>query len=93
MSIDLTADAFTAMGDAAYLPGRMVLSPAAGDWEPGAFGDLQRWTPSTVAAGDVLGTIGGDDVVSPIAGRLAGMLVLAGERLRTGEPIAWVVPA
>jgi hypothetical protein len=81
------------MGDAAYLPGRIVLSPAAGDWTPGGFGDLHCWEASPLAAGDVLGTIGGDEIVSPIAGRLAGMLVLAGERLRIGEPIAWVVPA
>jgi hypothetical protein len=81
------------VGDAAQMPGRLVLSPEHGDWQPGAAGDMLAWREGPVAAGEILGTVAGRPVRSPIAGRLAGVMVLTGERLRTDEPIAWVVPA
>ena len=44
----------------------------------------------TIAAGVVLGTVGPSEVRSPFAGRLEGTLAHPGERVQTGQPIAWL---
>lgn len=65
---------------------RMVVSPAAGVFQP---------IPSAVAGGAVavgglLGNIGDVEVRSPFAGAISGMLAVAGERVTNGQPIAWL---
>ncbi len=40
--------------------------------------------------GDLVGWSGSVEIRSPFAGRLEGLLVLAGERVVTGQPVAWL---
>lgn len=87
--IDLAA----AEGEGALVPERLIVSPTVGTFRP--------VEPAVVTAegeivfeGQVVGlVISGDDataVVSHVRGFLMGMLADAGERVRQGQPIAWV---
>ena len=65
---------------------RMVVSPCAGVFAP-----LANLGPgSVVAAGDLLGHIGGTEVRSPFAGELMGWLAVDTERVTASKPIAWL---
>jgi len=72
---------------------RIVISPATGTFT--------AMPPETVTAegeivvrGQVVGTVNGPggpvQVESPFTGFLMGVLALQGERVREGEPIAWL---
>jgi [acyl-carrier-protein] S-malonyltransferase len=64
----------------------MVISPCAGVFEPVervAEGEL-------IEVGVLVGRIGREEVRSPFRGLLMGMLALPGERVQTGQPIAWL---
>jgi [acyl-carrier-protein] S-malonyltransferase len=63
-----------------------VVSPAAGVFTPVDGLDVG----TTVAAGDLLGTIGNEEVRSPFAGALMGWLALDTERVTSSQPIAWL---
>ncbi|MDA8063383.1 MAG: hypothetical protein M0T80_13325, partial [Actinomycetota bacterium] len=43
-----------------------------------------------VEVGSLLGSVAGEDVRSPFAGTLMGMLASPGERVQTGQPVAWL---
>jgi len=72
---------------------RVVISPATG-----TFTTLPPQTVTTegeiVHRGQVMGTVDGPGgpvhVESPFTGFLMGVLAVAGERVREGEPIAWL---
>jgi biotin carboxyl carrier protein len=72
---------------------RVVVAPSRGVFTP-----LEpRWvTPEgeLVEKGQAIGTIESSgeavDVVSPFTGFLMGMIAHEGERLREGEPVAWL---
>lgn len=50
-----------------------------------------RETPDLlVAVGDLVGWAGEHEIRSPFAGTLQGLLVLEGERVVTGQPVAWL---
>lgn len=80
-------------GERLLVPERVVVAPAAGLFRPlppetvTAEGEL-------VDAGQVLGLVEDHGsttrVVSPFRGFLMGMLALPGERLREGQPVAWL---
>ena len=67
---------------------RMIVAPAVGVFRPS-----ERGTED-VRVGDVIGVLEGPgsscDVLSPFAGTLMGMMAHAGERLREGQPVAWL---
>lgn len=78
------------------VPERLIVAPARGVFEP-----LRDPGPTdgadaggVVSRGDVVGrivrTTGVVDVVSVHAGVLLGLLRLPGERVREGEPLAWL---
>ena len=67
---------------------RVVISPAAGVFEPAD--DREISAESHVNVGSLLGSVSGDEVRSPFAGRLMGMLAQPGERVQVGQPIAWL---
>jgi biotin carboxyl carrier protein len=84
----------------AVLPGehldvleRVVVSPATG-----TFTAVPPQTVTTegeiVVRGQVVGTVdcpgGAVEVHSPFTGFLMGVLALPGERIREGEPVAWL---
>lgn len=88
-AIDLDA----VLGEQLSVLERVVVAPAAGVFRPRE--------PETVTAegeivreGQVIGTIEGPGVAvpvqSPFQGFLMGMLVHPGERLREGQPVAWL---
>ncbi|MEZ5343419.1 MAG: hypothetical protein R2706_18880 [Acidimicrobiales bacterium] len=73
-------------GEFLYAIERLIVSPATGVFEP---------TPEAVIgldvkAGQLIGQVGSVDVRSPFAGSMQGMLALAGERVTTSQPIAWL---
>lgn len=43
-----------------------------------------------VAVGDIVGRVGATDVRTPFAGRMVRFLACAGERVVTGQPLAWL---
>ena len=57
------------------------LSDAASEADP---------EPSRVRVGDLVGRAGEHEIRSPFAGALQGLLVLEGERVVTGQPVAWL---
>jgi [acyl-carrier-protein] S-malonyltransferase len=64
----------------------MVVSPAAGVFAP-AVGLAPGFV---LTPGTVLGTVGDQEVRSPFAGTLVGVLAVEGERVTTSQPIAWL---
>jgi biotin carboxyl carrier protein len=76
---------------------RLVVSPAVGLFEPaaGLAGYLpgaagQPADPILIQVGGLLGNVGTTEVRSAFSGTLEGVLVLAGERVTRGQPIAWL---
>jgi biotin carboxyl carrier protein len=67
----------------------MIVAPAAGVFRPAA-----TEPGATVCHGDVIGIVEGPGteapVCSPFGGTLMGMLAHSGERLREGQPVAWL---
>lgn len=57
------------------------LSDAASEADP---------EPVVVRVGDLVGRAGEHEIRSPFAGALQGLLVLEGERVVTGQPVAWL---
>lgn len=73
-------------GEHLFATERMVVSPAAGVFAPAT--DLAPGF--TLTPGTVLGTVGEQEVRSPFAGVLVGVLAVEGERVTTSQPIAWL---
>ena len=65
---------------------RMVVSPAAGIFQP----QPDSVSASSIKVGGLIGQVGDADVRSSFAGRIRGMLAVAGERVTIGQPIAWL---
>jgi biotin carboxyl carrier protein len=86
-------EAAIAPGEGLAVPERVVVAPALGVFRPGepvtvtAEGEL-------VALGQEIGVIEGPGmrtpVHSPFAGFFMGLLAHPGERVREGQPLAWL---
>ena len=76
-------------GERVRVPERMVVAPAVGVFRP-----IEVETGTQIKAGAVLGIVHGPGaeypVCSPFGGTLMGMLAHNGERLREGQPVAWL---
>jgi len=76
-------------GEGLLVPERMIVAPSVGVFRP-----VELDEGSNVTAGQTVGMVDGPGtstpVASPFAGRLVGMLAHPGERLREGQPIAWL---
>jgi biotin carboxyl carrier protein len=76
-------------GEGLLVPERMIVAPTVGTFRPVA---LDASGP--VRAGQTVGMVEGPGtstpVASPFTGELVGMLVHPGERLREGQPVAWL---
>lgn len=80
-------------GEVLHVPERLIVAPAAGRFALcraetiAAEGDLIR-------VGQTIGSVRGPGVSTPIVsafdGFLMGLLASPGERLRIGEPVAWL---
>lgn len=75
-------------GEHLYVSERVVISPGPGIFEPADGADLSPG--SGIEVGTLLGSVSGVEVRSPFAGRLEGTLAHPGERVQTGQPIAWL---
>ncbi|HZJ26625.1 MAG TPA: hypothetical protein VFF40_06390 [Acidimicrobiia bacterium] len=80
-------------GEALNVSERMIVSPASGLFEP--------TPPETITAegelvrvGQAIGSVHGPGIATPVVsafdGFLMGLLATPGERLRIGEPVAWL---
>jgi predicted deacylase len=76
-------------GEGLLVPERMIVAPAGGVFRP-----IELDPGSQLSAGQTVGMVDGPGtstrVASPFSGRLVGMLAHPGERLREGQPIAWL---
>ncbi len=79
-----SADPFE--GEHLFAAERLVVSPAAGVFEP--TGDIADG--SQIVVGSVLGHIGDTEVRSAFAGVLQCYIALSGERVTLRQPIAWL---
>ncbi|CAN5684101.1 hypothetical protein BH10ACT1_BH10ACT1_01600 [soil metagenome] len=82
-------------GDDTRIDVRMVVAPIAGVFQPAPADDVTA-EGEVVAVGAVIGHIAGpgrdEPVVSFCAGFLVRLLAEPGERVRPGQPIAWLHP-
>ncbi len=71
---------------------RMIVAPGTGVFRPGGFAGATEGTH--VEVGAEVGVLEGPGtrlaVRSPFSGVIVGMLALPGERLREGQPVAWL---
>jgi biotin carboxyl carrier protein len=76
-------------GETLLVPERVIIAPAVGVFRSGTVDPN-----GVVCEGDEIGTVVGpgtsESVRSPFGGRIMGMLVEEGERLRQGQPVAWL---
>jgi biotin carboxyl carrier protein len=83
-------EALLSHGEGLVVPERMIVAPSVGVFRP--MDDVDAGT--LVAEGQTVGVLDGPGtstpVYSPFRGRLVGMLVHPGERLREGQPVAWL---
>ena len=82
----------TIHGETLAVPERVIVAPAPGTFRPVEPGDV---LPEVhVAEEQVIGFVEGKGhstpVRSPFGGRLMGHLAHAGERVREGQPVAWL---
>ena len=90
-------DSVPVPGEVLAVPERVIVAPAVGVFRP--FGDSEVDLTSTgamtlIAPGEAIGVIEGPGsstpVRSPFGGFLVGMLARRGERVREGQPVAWL---
>lgn len=79
-------------GELLAVPERMIVAPVVGVFRPGDLAGAPEG--ALVEAGAEIGVLEGPGsrvpVCSPFRGMLMGMLAHAGERLREGQPVAWL---
>lgn len=73
-------------GEHLYAVERLVVSPATGVFSPVP----EACEGLSITQGQIVGAVGDIAVRSPFEGTLQGMLALAGERVTTSQPIAWL---
>ena len=86
-------------GEHLYTSERVVVSPAAGVFQPdralaapapGGLDAPPRTATATVDVGGRLGTVADHEVRTPFAGQVVGWLAHDGERVVAGQPLAWL---
>ncbi len=77
-------------GEHLYVSERMVISPCAGVFQPATANGEPPVEGAAIEVGTAIGRVGEQDVRSPFAGCLMGMLALPGERVQSGQPVAWL---
>lgn len=76
-------------GEGLLVPERMIVAPTVGVFRP-----VELPVDADVSRGQTVGLLEGPGTVTPVAspfaGRLVGLLAHPGERMREGQPIAWL---
>lgn len=88
-------DPAVAHGELLAVPERVIIAPAPGRFRPLSDQDLLPVdTSEPLDCEQVIGYVDGighsTPVRSPFRGRLMGLLAHAGERVREGQPVAWL---
>ena len=83
-------EALLSHGEGLGVPERMIVAPSVGVFRPLEDVDAGDLVDEGQTVGHLDGPGTSTPVYSPFAGRLIGMLVSAGERLREGQPVAWL---
>ncbi len=73
-------------GEHLFATERLVVSPAAGVFTP----DPELAAGDVIQAGAVVGRVGDQEVRSPFAGAVMGLIAVDGERVTVSQPIAWL---
>lgn len=77
-------------GEGLGVPERMIIAPSVGVFRPLADFDEGALLHAGQAIGHLDGPGTSTPVCSPFRGRLVGILAHPGERLREGQPVAWL---
>jgi len=82
-------------GERLHLSERLVLSPTTGVFSPSPAGDAAGAEGEVVGVGDLIGQVkagpaGEVEVRSAFSGWLMGLMVMPGERVTAGQPVAWL---
>jgi biotin carboxyl carrier protein len=82
-------------GEDLFVHERVIIAPFAGRFRPIEYGEPDVPAASeNVSAGEAIGFLDlpGETkpVHSPFGGKLMGLLAHAGERVREGQPLAWL---
>jgi biotin carboxyl carrier protein len=81
-------------GETLTVSERMIVAPGVGIFRPDPIVTRAGGESFELRAGDEIGFVEGPGtrcpVLSPFGGTLMGMLAHPGERLRSGQPIAWL---
>jgi [acyl-carrier-protein] S-malonyltransferase len=72
-------------GEHLFAAERLVVSPAAGLFEPAGLAP-----GALIERGHVVGRVAGQEIRSPFHGAVMGLLAVAGERLTRSQPVAWL---
>ncbi len=88
-------DAVPVPGEVLAVPERVIVAPAVGVFRPlGDTGLNITEAGELILAGQAIGVVEGPGsstpVRSPFGGFLVGMLAHRGERVREGQPVAWL---
>lgn len=79
-------------GEGLAVPERMIVAPAVGVFRP--LLEVVDADEGVVSEGQPIGVVEGPGtttpVRSPFSGRIVGLLAHSGERLREGQPVAWL---
>ena len=82
----------TIHGETLAVPERVIVAPASGTFRPVEPEEVV--VEAQVSESQVIGFVEGKGhstpVRSPFGGRLMGLLAHAGERVREGQPVAWL---
>jgi multidrug efflux pump subunit AcrA (membrane-fusion protein) len=85
-------DTGTIHGETLAVPERVIVAPAPGTFRP--VDDAQVVVEGDVLPDQLIGYVEvkghSTPVHSPFGGRLMGLLAHAGERVREGQPVAWL---
>lgn len=76
----------THAGEHLFASERLVVSPAAGVFEPAEGVTAGQH----IERGRVMGHVAGHEIRSPFRGAVMGVLAVAGERLTRSQPVAWL---
>jgi biotin carboxyl carrier protein len=89
LTLDLPPRRSPLAGETIVVAERMIVAPGVGIFRPHEVVEGVE-----LQAGDQIGVVEGPGtscpVLSPFGGTLMGMLAHPGERLRSGQPIAWL---
>jgi hypothetical protein len=77
-------------GEGLGVPERMIVAPSVGVFRPVDILGAGTFVDAGQPVGHLEGPGTSTPVCSPFEGHLVGLLALAGERLRAGQPVAWL---